>query len=163
MKKGTGLNLANGIFSIVAIIVLVQIYQYLTDIESCPCFKSSQHKGYRVNLEYMKFYQVLEIMTLLIFLASSYMLRNKRLMKGGSKSGMNIISILSMLLLLYIFGYMSYNVFAFYMSIKDSCKCADKWQKYFIYIQGLSSSVSTLQLLLGFLFAVIIILTSIKI
>ena len=102
MKKGTGLNLANGIFSIVAIIVLVQIYQYLTDIESCPCFKSSQHKGYRVNLEYMKFYQVLEIMTLLIFLASSYMLRNKRLMKGGSKSGMNIISILSMYFYIFL-------------------------------------------------------------
>ena len=51
----------------------------------------------------MKFYQVLEIMTLLIFLASSYMLRNKRIIKGGSKSGMNIISILSMLLNYYIF------------------------------------------------------------
>ena len=163
MKKETGLNIVNGVFSIVAIIILVRIYQYLTDIESCPCFKSSQHKGYRVNLEYMKFYQVLEIMTLLIFLASTYMLRNKKIIKGGSRSGITIISILSMLLLLYIFGYMSYNVFAFYMSIKDSCKCADKWQKYFIYIQGLSSSVSTLQLLLGFIFAVILILSSIKI
>ena len=57
-------------FSIIAIIVLVQIYKYLTDMESCPCFKSSQIYGYRVNLEY-EILQVLEIMTLLIFLASS--------------------------------------------------------------------------------------------
>ena len=44
MNKGTGLNIVNGIFSIIAIIVLVQIYKYLSDMETCPCFKSSQHK-----------------------------------------------------------------------------------------------------------------------
>ena len=83
-------------------------------------------------------------------------------MKGGGRIGMRFISIISFMILLFIFGYMTYNVLGFYMSIKDSCKCANKWQKYFIYLQGIGASISTLRLLYGFLLVVMIILAGIK-
>ena len=155
------MNVSYGVLSLISIIILVKIYHYLVDLESCPCFKSGQHEHYKVDIEYMKFYQVLEIITTMIFVVSSFLARsNSKFMKGGS-AGMRMISIMSFLILIYIFGYMSYNVFSFYMSMKDNCKCANKWQKYFIYVQGISSSLSALQLLFGFLLTVMIILTSI--
>tara|TARA_B100000123_G_C25714144_1_gene421328 strand:- start:65 stop:556 length:492 start_codon:yes stop_codon:yes gene_type:complete len=162
MNKSVVLGV-NGVLSIFAVIILVKVYHYLVDMESCPCFQSSQHKDMKVDLEYMKFYQVLEIVTTLIFFGSLFIYNLKhKSMKGGGRIGMRFISIISFMILLFIFGYMTYNVLGFYMSIKDSCKCANKWQKYFIYLQGIGASISTLRLLYGFLLVVMIILAGIK-
>lgn len=151
------------IVSIAAVVILVKIYHYLTELENCKCFQIQNGLKYTADLEFMKFYQVLEIVSFVLFFISTYMLNQKRFStRGGAKHGLRFISILSFIVLIYIFGYMSYNVFNFYMNMKKDCKCADKWQKYFIYAQGLTTSVSTLQLAFGFLFTMSIILVGMK-
>ena len=44
---------------------------------------------------------------------------------------------------------MTYNVFHFFVNMKNECKCANKWQKYFIYAQGINTSLATLQMVFG--------------
>ena len=151
------------LISVTAVIILVKIYHYLNDLQNCKCFQIQNGMKYTADLEFMKFYQVLEIVSFVLFIISTYMLNQRRFSSiGGAKHGLRFISILSFIVLLYIFGYMSYNVFNFYMNMKKDCKCADKWQKYFIYAQGITTSISTLQLGFGFLFTMSIILVSSK-
>lgn len=160
MAKNSILQL---VVSVTAVVILIQIYHYLTELQNCKCFQIQNGMKYTADLEFMKFYQVLEIVSFILFFISTYMLKQKRFStRGGAKQGLRFISILSFIVLLYIFGYMSYNVFNFFMNMKKDCKCADKWQKYFIYAQGLTTTISTLQLAFGFLFTMSIILVGMK-
>ena len=113
---------------LVALFILIHTYYYLLQIESCECFE--KNGDYSVDIEFMKFYQLLEIITLCIFVGFTFLFKSKK---------MNIpvlsmyISTLSMVLVLGISIYMSINVFNFYKNIKRDCKCVNSWYKYFIY------------------------------
>jgi hypothetical protein len=156
-------DLIHVVVSVISVVVLVKIYHYLIELENCKCFQIQNGMNYQADLEFLKFYQVLEIVSLLLFFISTYLLNQRRVAnQGGAKHGLRFISIISFIVLLYIFSYMSYNVFNLFMNVKEGCKCADKWQKYFIYAQGLMTSISTLQLVFGFLFSISIIIVGAK-
>jgi hypothetical protein len=63
---------------------------------------------------------------------------NKKLIKKPNIV-INIISSISLVLLLGISGYMAYNVLNLYTNIKEDCKCANEFYKYFVYYEGILS------------------------
>ena len=144
--------------SAVSLYILLQILSYLNEAESCPCFidESNQSK-YAPDISFMKFYQFLEIFSLLIFLVLVTFYKFP-LKKYGNKNNnfLKLLMIISIFMLLFISGYMSLNVGKFYLSVKEDCACVNKWQKYFIYLEGISNSIYFLRLLYIFLFVLIL-------
>jgi len=57
------------IFYIICLYIFLHTYYYLVEIDNCPCF----HKDgkYEVNIEFMKFFQVLEIFILSVLVFST--------------------------------------------------------------------------------------------
>ena len=147
--------------SAISLFILFSIYGYLNSIKDCSCFVENEHDSYKINLEFLKFYQILEIISLVIFVILITMYKNK--LKGGKRDfGMQFFVILSTLILLFITGYVTYNSLLFYLMSKKNCKCANQWQKYFIYIQGVFNSIYFLRLLYLLLFVVLLILFNYK-
>lgn len=138
--------------------ILIQNLSYLNELESCPCFNEQNNKEkYSSNIQFMKFYQFLEIASLLIFVILIYFykfpLKSKQVINKGF---FKILLMVSLFALLFISGYMSYNVATFYLNMKKECICVNKWQKYFIYLEGVSNSIYFLRLLYAFLFVILL-------
>ena len=144
-----------GILSVVSVYILLKIYEYLNTLEHCPCFVEENDNKYGADITFMKFYQFLEIFSLLIFIVLMFFIKfnNK---KGGSNNMLKLMFVLSLSIMLFISGYMSYNVLSFYSNLKNDCECANKWQKYFIYVEGLTNSIYFLRLFYLFIFIIMI-------
>ena len=139
------------ILSIISLCILISVYHYLDDLKDCSCFIENQNPKYKINIDFLKFYQILEIVTLFIFILFITMYKSKW-MKGGNRPGMKFFLILSTLVFLVISGYVSFlSIMMFFISKKD-CECVNKWQKYIIYIQGTFNSIYFLRILFSFVF-----------
>ena len=138
--------------------ILIQILSYLNELESCPCFNEQNNKEkYSTNIEFMKFYQFLEIASLLIFIVLIYFYKFPlKSRKGNNKGFFKILLMMSLFALLFISGYMSYNVATFYLNMKKECICVNKWQKYFIYLEGVFNSIYFLRILYALLFVILL-------
>ena len=146
------------ILSAISLYILLQILSYLNEVESCPCFMDEANETkYGPDITFMKFYQFLEIFSLLIFLVLITFYKFP-LKKYGKKNNnfLKLLMIISIFMLLFISGYMSLNVGKFYLSVKEDCACVNEWQKYFIYLEGIFNSIYFLRLLYIFLFVLIL-------
>jgi hypothetical protein len=148
------------LLSVVSFVILLQVYQYLNDIEHCPCFMDTNNGHYQTDITFMKFYQFLEMFSLLIFVVLMLFYGKIQKMSGGKKAFAKFLITISLSIMLFISGYMSVNVAKFYFNVKDECKCANKWQKYFLYLEGISNSVYFLRLLFAVLFILFLIVSS---
>ena len=138
--------------------ILVQVLTYLNEVESCPCFIEQNNKEkYSSDIEFMKFYQFLEILSLIAFivLISFYKFPLKP-SKINNKAFIKVLMMISLFILLFISGYMSYNVATFYLNMKKECICVNKWQKYFLYLEGIFNSIYFLRILYIVLFVVLL-------
>ena len=145
------------ILSIISFFILISVYQYLDDLKECSCFVENQHPDYKINIDFLKFYQILEIITLFIFIVFVSMYKST-LIKGdsGEKKGMRFFVILSTLVFLFITGYVSYSSILLYFMSKKDCMCVNKWQKYIIYIQGTFNTIYFLRIIFTLLFVFLI-------
>jgi hypothetical protein len=125
-------------------VILIQTYYYLIQIDNCPCF--NKNDKYSVNIEFMKYFQILEMIVLTIFVTISYITSNK-FKNIIPKSGGIFLSTLSAILLLGISSYMAYNTLNFYINVKEDCKCANSMYKYFVYFEGISSLVAVVRMI----------------
>lgn len=144
--------------SIVSLLILVQVYQYLESLKSCVCFH--ENNKYKINIDMLQFYQILEIFSLFIFIFFITMYKTKTLKGGASNIGIKFFALISTLILLFISGYVSVYSFLLYAMSKKDCLCANQWQKYFIYIQGIFNTIYFLRLL--FVFILVCLLLSFK-
>jgi hypothetical protein len=139
----------NIILPIILIVLCLFSYKYVKELEQCPCFE--ENKTDKLNIDYIKFYLLLYIFSLLIhiFILLFMPVSSHKYVKRGQlyKS----ILMLSIIIMFIIHGYMGYSVYNFYQSIKDYCSCANKWQKYFIYYTGITSSLNVLFYIMIFL------------
>jgi hypothetical protein len=129
--------------------ILIHTYYYLVKIDTCECF--NKNDKYAVNIEFMKFYQILEMILLSIFVLIGFINSSKTKIMIPKMSGI-FLSTLTFVLLLGISIYMSYNTFNFYMNVKEDCKCVNSWYKYFVYFEGISTFISALRILFMILF-----------
>lgn len=122
-----------GVLYVIIIYIYIKTYLYLDQLNNCDCFNKSNK--YASNLEFMKFFQVLEIFILSIIVGLNLVVH-----KQTKKTIVNkLLLSISFILLIGISGYMAYNVINLYTNIKDDCKCSDSIYKYFVYFEGLSS------------------------
>ncbi len=136
--------------------ILIQTYYYLVQIDNCECF--NKNDKYAVNVEFMKFYQFLEMILLTIFVFIGFLNSLKTKIVIPKMSG-TFLSTLTFVLLLGVSVYMSYNTFNFYMNVKEDCKCVNSWYKYFVYFEGISTFITALRIifmiLLVFMFLIL--------
>jgi hypothetical protein len=141
------------IFYIVCVYIFLHTYYYLVDIDNCPCFKKDGK--YAVNIDFMKFFQVLEIFILTVFLSIFMYLKlfnKKSMVSANIKNHVpKILLITPIVVLLIISAFMSYNVLNFYNNIKEDCKCANSWYRYFIYYEGIVSLISVFRVVISFI------------
>lgn len=141
------------VLSIALIFIILYSYYYLVELKNCPCF--IQNKEENLNLEYMKFYSILDLFTILV---SLFFVQHVK--KMGIEKTSNILVIFSVLLVICIHGYMTYNVYHFYNSVKSNCNCVNQWQKYYIYYEGIVSSLVSLQYTISFLLILIMLINA---
>ena len=145
------------IFYFICLYIFLHTYYYLVQIDNCPCF----HKDgkYEVNIDFMKFFQILEIIILSIYVSSIFFFKSNTF-KMKNVPMPTIILSLTIFLMLGISIYMTINVFNLYINIKEDCKCVDSWYRFFIYYEGIVSLIAvfrivvlSLILLMVFLFS----------
>ncbi len=149
------------ILSIICLGILISVYSYLGELKTCACFIENQHPTYKINIDFLQLYQILEILSLFIFIIFISMYKSK-LFKGGTKKGIKFFTLVSILLFLFISGYVSYNSMFMYFMTKKDCACINKWQKYIIYIQGVFNSIYFLRILFIFSFSLLLITFNMK-
>ncbi len=143
------------IIYLIMMYILIQTYYYLVKIDSCECF--NKNDKYAVNVEFMKFYQILEMILLTMFIFISFLNSLKTKIVIPKIGGM-FLSSLTFVLLLGISIYMSYNTFNFYMNVKQDCKCVNSWYKYFVYFEGITSFITALRIIFMILFVFMVLI-----
>jgi hypothetical protein len=142
-------KLATLVIYLIMMYILIQTYYYLVKIDNCDCF--NKNDKYAVNVEFMKFYQFLEMVLLSIFVFIGFLNSYRLKMIIPKISGL-FLSTLTFILLLGVSVYMSYNTFNFYMNVKDDCKCVNSWYKYFVYFEGITTFITALRIIFMLLF-----------
>ena len=133
--------------------ILISVYHYLDELKDCACFIENQHPKYKVNISYLKFYQILEIVALVFFMIILFLYKEKwRKIEKIDEKNTKWVIIISAIILLFITGLMSYYSIIMYFMTKKDCECINKWQKYIIYIQGAFNSIYFLRILFLFVF-----------
>lgn len=155
------------ILAIISFLILLRVYYYLNDLKVCDCYIENENTNYKVNIDFLKYYQVLEMVSLILFITlvvlyKTKLIHNKKINKNIKNFFMKMFIFVILFVLLFLCGYISYNSLLFYLVSKKNCECSDKWQKYFIYIQGISSSIYFLRLLFILILTIMLILFNFK-
>ena len=149
------------VFYLLCVYIFVQTYLYLDEIDRCPCF----HKDgkYAVSIDFMKFFQVLEIVILTASLGTMFFLKSKAKVDVKKARAPTVVLSLTVIIMLIISAFMAYNVINMYTNIKDDCKCVDSWYRYFLYYEGFVSLITVFRFLLVFLlFGIFFIMSKLK-
>jgi hypothetical protein len=126
------------IWIIYAILIYLYIhtFYYLKKAENTGCFTP------KVDLKYMQFFQLLEIVALTItVLFFPYFLKMK-----NKKGKITLLEpLLITLVVLGINMYMAYNVYHFYFELKQCFQLKQEWNKWWLYWEGIASAVASVR------------------
>jgi len=114
----------------------IHTFYYLKKAETTGCFTP------KVNLKYMQFFQLLEIVALtLTILFFPYFLRMK-----NKKNKFSLIQpLLITAVVLGINMYMAFNVYNFYFELKQCFELKQQWNKWWLYWEGIASGIATVR------------------
>jgi len=116
----------------------IHTFYYLKKAENTGCFTP------KVNLKYMQFFQLLEIVALTLTIAFlPYFLKMKN--KKGRGSLSLIEPLLITLVVLGINLYMAFNVYHFYFELKQCFELKQQWNKWWLYWEGIASAVASVR------------------
>jgi hypothetical protein len=132
------------ILYVIAIFIYIHTYIYLNKLDNCECFNSNSK--YAVDIEFMKFFQILEIFIISIYFFFMFFIKTTK-KKLFNSLIVKLLSNISIVLLLGICIYMSYNVLNLYINIKEDCKCSDGFYKYFIYYEGITTLTTVMRII----------------
>lgn len=150
-----------GAISLISLGILLKTYQYLTKLENCDCFNNAHaYNSLKVNVEFLKAYQIFEIFLVAMFVTIFFFCKPIRNSYDKNDLLPNFLKSSVILLLAFVNGYMGYNVFLLYNLSKARCKCIDKWQKYFIYLQGMMGSIAFLRIVFMLFLTFLLIITT---
>jgi hypothetical protein len=129
----------------------IHTFYYLKKAENTGCFTP------KVNLKYMQFFQLLEIVALtLTVLFLPYFLKMK------NKKGKGSISLLEPLLItVVVLGinlYMAFNVYNFYYELKQCFELKNQWNKWWLYWEGIASGIASVRGILALTMLTLILL-----
>tara|TARA_Y100000816_G_scaffold103781_1_gene72379 strand:- start:891 stop:1370 length:480 start_codon:yes stop_codon:yes gene_type:complete len=138
--------------SLFSFYILYSTYNYLDQLKTCACFVENQHPKYKVNIEFLKLYQILEIFALFIFVIMLTMYKHQLFGGAKNKAALKFFLLISTVLLLFITGYVSAYSILLFLTSKEDCLCVNQWQKYIIYIQGTFNTIYFLRIAYMFVF-----------
>lgn len=137
--------------------ILLKIYKYLTELENCNCYNDLvAYRSLKINIDFLKAYQIFEMFLVFLLIVLIYYQNSLKTKVIKNMFSLKYLKTAIILLLTFVTGYLSYNVFLLYLISEEKCKCIDKWQKYFLYVQGIMNSVTFLRLM--FLFVIVFLL-----
>ena len=147
--------------------LLIYTIIYIRELKTCICFQ--QNDKYKVNLEFLEFYQYLELFSLIILFVSLFFTNksmNKMFSSGkkgkvGSIGGFFSLFLLTIITIVYFiikYNVMT-NVYNLSRSITSDCECGNKWERFFLYYQGIVSGVEVVHYLIGFLVLILLLIT----
>jgi hypothetical protein len=143
------------LFSVICIIILIMVYRYLDQLSQCECFRPDAY----INIEYLKTYQIFHIITFILYMLFNFVKRpiDKR------PYFITFMNTKFIILIIGLYGYTAYNIFNFHQYMKKDCKCLAQIERYFLYIEGASSTITTLFGIYAFLMIFVILITNQKI
>jgi hypothetical protein len=114
----------------------IHTFYYLKKAENTGCFTP------KVNLKYMQFFQLLEIVALTItVLFFPYFLKTK-----NKKGKMSLFEpLLITLVVLGINAYMAFNVYNFYFELKNCFELKQQWNKWWLYWEGIAAAIASVR------------------
>jgi hypothetical protein len=116
----------------------IHTFYYLKKAENTGCFTP------KVNLKYMQFFQLLEIVALTLTIAFlPYFLKMKN--KKGRGSLSLIEPLLITLVVLGINLYMAFNVYHFYFELKQCFELKTQWNKWWLYWEGIAAGIASVR------------------
>lgn len=132
------------IFFVYAILMYLYIhtFYYLKKVETCKCFNKTD-----VNIPFMEFFQLLEIigMTITMLIIFDGNLKIPKLYTQSKNKNRTIV----ILFVFFINLYMAYNVYYFFMSLRAGCKCTNTWNVWWLFTEGLITTVSCIRVILA--------------
>lgn len=117
--------------SIAGIVLLYFAYSYLQGLKTCKCANDLYVTRLK-NLEAILL--GLSVILFAVSLLSSFHLFN---VLDKIKQHVLKIALLGGITMLVYYSYFVYNGYEFWKTLPDKCECADKWQKYYIYLQSI--------------------------
>ena len=122
--------------SVGGIIISYFTYIYLRGLTNCSCVQQI----YASRLSYFEVFLIgFNGLILVLSLLTTFNIVNSKSLTNFKLPLFNILIITS-LILLFMNIYLIYNTYYFSATMGKNCICADKWQKYYIYYQGISSA-----------------------
>jgi hypothetical protein len=115
----------------------IHTFYYLKKAENTGCFTP------KVNLKYMQFFQLLEIVAL-----SITVLFLPYFMKMKAKKGKGISLLQPLLITLVVLGinmYMAFNVYHFYFELKQCFELKNQWNNWWIYWEGIAATIASVR------------------
>jgi hypothetical protein len=130
----------------------IHTFYYLKKAERTGCFTP------KVNLKYMQFFQLLEIVALtLTILFLPYFLKMKN--RKGKGKGISLLEpLLITFVVLGINMYMAFNVYNFYFELKQCFELKTQWNKWWLYWEGIAAGIASIRGLLALTMLTLIIL-----
>ena len=155
---------------VLVILLFLVIYAifYVRELKNCVCFRSDDK--YKVNLEFLEFYQYLELFSILIIFLGLFSLNSNFLnmlgvgkKKGNKSSGFLMILVSIMILVIYfLIKYnVVVNVYNLSLNIKEDCDCSNQWERFFLYYQGVVSGLQIVHYVIAALILMIVSLTGV--
>jgi len=128
----------------------IHTFYYLKKAENTGCFTP------KVNLKYMQFFQLLEIVALSIsVLFLPYFLK----MKSRKGKGVGLLEpLLITLVVLGINMYMAYNVYHFHFELNNCFELKNKWNKWWLYWEGIAAGIASVRGILALSIVTLILL-----
>ena len=117
------------LYSIITIVILYFAYSYLDGLKTCSC-ASDLYATRLKNLE-----SILLGLNVIIFcfaILSSFHLFNAL---DKIKQHILKIAMLGGITMLIYYAFFVYSGYGFWKNLPAKCECADKWPKYYIYLQ----------------------------
>jgi hypothetical protein len=116
----------------------IHTFYYLKKADRTGCFTP------KVNLKYMQFFQLLEIVALTIsVLFLPYFLKMKGKKTKGSFSILEPLVIT--LVVLGINLYMAVNVYHFYFELKQCFELKNQWNNWWLYWEGIAAAIASVR------------------
>lgn len=124
------------VFSIVSCILIYAAYLYLKKLKSCECV----NHDYTEKLAKTE-HTILMLTGISLVLAGLELFFKPKHLYNKYFNLYWIYSYVFFLVILLVDAYFVYYTYHFQRTLKPNCKCANKWQKYYIYYQAILYSI----------------------
>ena len=114
---------------IIYIVVLYFAYAYFKSMNECKCVNATYAERLKnVEVVFLGF----NVIGLLLSMMSA--MHILPILKAYKEHLLKFVMVGSLVMLAF-YSYFLYNTYYFVTSMETPCPCADKWQKYYVYVQ----------------------------